>query len=82
MVPNPDVEGRRQILDVHFQNVPKASDVNLQVSTPMTGSASPQRLIHWWPQSRVLQPGVFLLRDATTSLCSGDSAFHPWLQRC
>lgn len=31
MVPNPDVEGRRQILESYFANVPKADDVQLLV---------------------------------------------------
>ena len=30
MVPNPDVAGRSQILEVHFKNVPRATDVDLQ----------------------------------------------------
>ena len=30
-VPNPDVRGREQILEAHFRNVPRDSDVNLQV---------------------------------------------------
>ena len=30
MVPNPDVAGRSQILEVHFKNVPRASDVELE----------------------------------------------------
>ena len=30
VVPNPDVAGRSQILEVHFKNVPRATDVDLQ----------------------------------------------------
>ncbi|KAK9842670.1 hypothetical protein WJX74_000435 [Apatococcus lobatus] len=30
-VPNPDIEGRRQILDSHFRNVPRGTDVDLLV---------------------------------------------------
>lgn len=30
VVPNPDVAGRSQILEVHFKNVPRAADVDLQ----------------------------------------------------
>ncbi len=32
VVPNPDVEGRRQILEGVFQQIPKAPDVDLSVS--------------------------------------------------
>ena len=30
-VPNPDIEGRRQILESHFKNVPRGTDVDLKV---------------------------------------------------
>ena len=30
-VPNPDVKGRKEILEVHFKNVPAAKDVDLKV---------------------------------------------------
>lgn len=36
VVPNPDVEGRRQILESHFANVPRLPDVDLQVSSSST----------------------------------------------
>lgn len=29
MVPNPDVEGRKQILETHFRNIPRGDDVDL-----------------------------------------------------
>ena len=31
VVPNPDVEGRRQILESHFKNIPRADDVDLSI---------------------------------------------------
>lgn len=34
-VPNPDVEGRRQILETHFKSVPRAADVDLKVLLPI-----------------------------------------------
>lgn len=32
-VPNPDVKGRKEILEVHFKNVPAGKDVDLKVRT-------------------------------------------------
>ena len=34
VVPNPDVEGRSQILAVHSKNIPKDPDVDLKVGAP------------------------------------------------
>lgn len=34
-VPNPDVKGRKEILEVHFKNVPAAKDVDLKVTCNM-----------------------------------------------
>ena len=34
-VPNPDIEGRRQILESHFQTVPRFQDVDLSVRRPL-----------------------------------------------
>ena len=31
VVPNPDVEGRRQILESHFKNIPRSDDVDLSI---------------------------------------------------
>jgi hypothetical protein len=33
VVPNPDVEGRRQILAVHFEKIPRGADVDLKVGS-------------------------------------------------
>ena len=37
VVPNPDVEGRRQILEVHFEKIPRGEDVVLKVCA-----------VRWW----------------------------------
>ena len=37
VVPNPDVKGRQQILEVHFKNIPRGPDVDLHVSRPAGG---------------------------------------------
>ncbi len=31
VVPNPDVKGRQQILEVHFKNIPRSKNVDLSV---------------------------------------------------
>lgn len=36
-VPNPDIEGRRQILESHFKNVPRGTDVDLKVLWTVPG---------------------------------------------
>ena len=38
-VPNPDVEGRRQILESHFKNIPRGTDVDLKVCWPSWAAA-------------------------------------------
>ena len=38
-VPNPDVKGRKEILEVHFKNVPAGKDVDLKVWA--TGNSTP-----------------------------------------
>ncbi len=43
-VPNPDVAGRSQILEVHFKSVPRASDVDLKACPrSCTESQQPRR---------------------------------------
>ncbi len=39
-VPNPDVKGRKEILEVHFKNVPAGKDVDLKVGTCLITTAS------------------------------------------
>jgi ATP-dependent metalloprotease len=36
VVPNPDVEGRRQILERHFKDIPRGTDVDLKVMARAT----------------------------------------------
>eukprot|EP00798_Chlamydomonas_sp_ICE-L_P010097 gene10097-7994_t len=36
VVPNPDVEGRRQILEVYFQKIPRAADIDLKIMARAT----------------------------------------------
>lgn len=39
-VPNPDVKGRKEILEVHFKNVPAGKDVDLKVGCALTACST------------------------------------------
>lgn len=45
-VPNPDVKGRKEILEVHFKNVPAGKDVDLKVGCAWTACSTITYFVH------------------------------------
>ena len=70
-VPNPDVRGREQILEAHFRNVPRDSDVNLQVR-PLLGFVLRTATVFSQPDSPDLTTTPFC-----PLLCTINSAYLP-----
>lgn len=56
-VPNPDVKGRKEILEVHFKNVPAAKDIDLKVWHHTNTCHSPQHAtLHFCPSAGISPP--------------------------